>query len=64
MSDTNNNNNGFMYFIIGVLLVAVLVIGYMLFMRNNGQLDLDGDDETTFELTIEDDGISGSVDEN
>jgi hypothetical protein len=68
----NENDNGGLYFVVGGLVVAVAVIGFLYFGQNAGEkanmtepasgVEAPADNETssTFNLEIDDNGISGS----
>ena len=78
MSSENQNNNGFLYFIVGALLVAVAVLGFM-YLENpedsnnpvttivettEEAADDVADEGDEFSLEIDEDGFSGSASSN
>ena len=61
------NNNGFLYFISGVLLIAVLFMGYALFTKDDNQTVVETvvekvqPSDSGFNLEITDDGFKAST---
>jgi hypothetical protein len=58
-TETTGNSNGFLYFIVGVLLVGVVVLGFMFYNGGGGTGDRSAD--STIERTA--DAVGDAADE-